>query len=154
LSKSRFEKLLDLSKAKLHDFVYLEEIEQGAEQRFAFQNAVTERILLRIDQLEGRLQSEEKRDYVAAMREYGLLKSVFQSLHRFDEEDWALYHFKVNQRRAKPRSWFRPWTKLMQAADLIFLDLGCGYGTNPARAVATATLIMVAFAVIYGSGIH
>lgn len=154
LSRSQFEDLLDLSKAKLHDFVYLEEIEQGPAQRFAFQNAVAERILLRVDQIDGRLKSEHDRDYVSAMREYGLLKSVFQSLHRFDEEDWALYHFKVNQRRAKPRSWFRPWTKLMQLADLVFLDLGCGYGTNPSRAVVTALLIMLAFAAIYAAGIH
>jgi hypothetical protein len=154
LGKSRFEKLLDLSKAKLHDFVYLEEIEQGPAQRFGFLNAVAERIQLGIDQLEGRLQSEEQRDHVSAMREYGLLKSIFQSLHRFDEEDWALYHFKVNQRQAKPRSWFRPWTKLMQLADFVFLDLGCGYGTNPGRAVVTALLIMLAFAGIYAGGVH
>lgn len=153
LSRSRFEKLIDLSKAKLHDFAYLEEIEQGPEQQFAFANAVAERILVRPEQLENRLASERQRDYVAAMREYGLLKSVFQSLHRFDEEDWALYHFKVNQRRARPRSWFRPWTKLAQFCEFLFLDLGCGYGTNPGRAVVTALLIMIAFAGIYAAGI-
>lgn len=154
LANSHFEKLLDISKAKLHDFVYLEEIEQGPGQRFAFENAIAERILLKTQQLEGRLFSEEQGEYLTAMREYGLLKSIFQSLHRFDEEDWALYRFKVNQRRAKPRSWWRPWTKLMQLADLIFLDLGCGYGTNPGRAVTTALLIMLAFAGIYASGVH
>lgn len=153
LAGSRFEKLIDLSKAKLHDFAYLEDIEQGPEQRFAFANAVAERILVRTEQLENRLASEQQRDYVAAMREYGLLKAVFQSLHRFDEEDWALYHFKVNQRRARTRSWFRPWTKLGQFFEFLFLDLGCGYGTNPGRAVATALLIMVAFAAIYATGI-
>ena len=38
--------LLDLGKAKLPDFVYLEGIEQGERQRFAFRNAVAERILI------------------------------------------------------------------------------------------------------------
>ena len=37
---SRFEKLLDVSKAKLHDYAYLEGIEHGPDMRFAFANAV------------------------------------------------------------------------------------------------------------------
>ena len=60
---SRFDGLLDLSKAKLHDFAYLENIEQGPNQQFAFQNAVAERILIRTDQLEGRLASEQAGDH-------------------------------------------------------------------------------------------
>ena len=70
---TRFDGLLDLSKAKLHDFVYLESIQQGTEQRFAFHNTVAERLLLRIDQLD-RLASERAGQYAEAMAEYGLLK--------------------------------------------------------------------------------
>src|SRR5262249_15350649 len=132
---SRFEKLLDLSKAKLHDFVYLEGIEQGAGQRFAFTNALAERLLLRTEQLTGRLASEEKGDFDQALQEYALLKRTFEALHRYDQEDWAFYRFKVNQRRCCGRSWLRPWTKLAQFADWLLLDLGCGYCTNPYRAV-------------------
>ena len=33
------------------------------------------------------------------MQEYGLLKRVFEGLHRYEQEDWAFYRFKVNQRR-------------------------------------------------------
>src|SRR5262249_12101836 len=109
---SRFEGLLDLSKAKLHDYVYLESIEQDPAQRFAFANALGERILIKTEQLEGRLASECKGDYAGAMHEYAFLKRAFSSLHRHDQEDWAYYRFKVNQRRSANRSWLRPWTKL------------------------------------------
>ena len=153
LSGSRFEGMLDLSKAKLHDFVYVESIEQGEKQRFAFYNTVTERMLIRPDQLEGRVDSEERGDYLQAMHEYGFLKRVFHELHRFHEEDWAYYRFKVNHRRCCQRSWRRPWTKLFQAADWLILDQGCGYGTNPFRAIRAALIIILMFALIYMAGI-
>src|SRR5262249_58594388 len=98
-----FEGLLDLSKAKLHDYVYLENIEQGPKQRFAFANTVGDRIRLRIAQLQGRVASEEAGDHEGAMHEYAFLKRAFENLHRYDEEDWAFYRFKVNQRRARDR---------------------------------------------------
>ncbi len=151
---SRFEALLDLSKAKLHDFVYLEGIEQGDAQQFAFANALAERILIRPEQLAGRLASEQAGNHALAMQEYGLLKRVFESLHRYEHEDWAFYRFKVNQRKSKPRSWRHPLTKLTEFADWLFLDHGCGYGTNPLRAVRAALAIILVFALIYAAGIH
>lgn len=150
---SRFEGLLDLSKAKLQDFAYLEGIEQGERQRFAFTNALAERLLIRTEQLTGRLASEEAGDYAQAMQEYGQLKRTFEGLHRYEQEDWAFYRFKVNQRRCKSRSWRRPWTKMAQCGDWLFLDHGCGYGTNPLRAVRGALLIMLFFALIYIGGV-
>jgi hypothetical protein len=152
--RSRFDGLLDLSKAKLHDFVYLENIEQGPEQHFAFQNAVTERLLVRTDQLERRLASERAGDHVQAMAEYGLLKRVFEGLHRYEQEDWAFYRFKVNQRRCRAHSWRRPWSQLARFCDWLLLDRGCGYGTNPMRAVIAALVMMLSFALIYMVGIE
>ena len=152
--KTRFEGLADFSKAKLHDFVYLETIEQGPNQTFAFTNALAERILVRPEQLEGRLASENAGDYAQAMQEYGLLKRVFEGLHRYEQEDWAFYRFKVNQRRSKPRSWSKPWTKVSSFCDWLLLDHGCGYGTNPVRAVRTALVIVLAFALVYGLGVE
>jgi hypothetical protein len=151
---TRFEGLLDFSKAKLHDFVYLENIEQGDKQRFAFANTVGERLRIRTAQLAGRLASEERRDYEAAMHEYAFLKRAFESLHRYEQEDWAFYRFKVNQRRCCGRSWYRPWTKLAQFADWLLLDQGCGYCTDPFRAVRTAAVIILLFAVVYMVGIE
>jgi hypothetical protein len=146
---SRFEKLLDLSKAKLHDYAYLEAIEQGPAQSFAFLNAVAERIRVRPEQVEGRLDSEAARRYEEAMQEYGLLKRCYQALHRFDSEDWAFYRFKVCQRKAKPLSWARPWTVWRAFGDWLFLDVGCGYGTSPIRAVRMALVIILGFAALY-----
>jgi len=151
---SRFEKLLDLSKAKLHDFVYTERIEQGDQQRFAVANSIADRILITAEQLTGHLATEAEKDYATAMEEYGLLKRNFETLNRHDDEDWAFYRFKINQRRSRPQSWLRPWTKLVRLGDLVFLDWGCGYGTDPFRAVRTAAVMIVLFAVIYMSGIH
>ncbi len=150
---SRFDGVLDLSKAKLHDFVYLEGIEQGKGQTFAFTNALAERILIRSDQLAGRLASENAGDHAQAMQEYGLLKRAFEGLHRYEQEDWAFYMFKVNQRRGKARSWRNPWTKLGGLADWLLLDHGCGYGTKPLRAVRAALVIILGFALIYAIGI-
>jgi hypothetical protein len=146
---STFDGLLDLSRAKLHDFAYLEGIEVGPGHTFAFHNALAERILIRTEQVEGRLASEKAGEFQKAMEEYGLLKRVFEGLHRYEQEDWAFYRFKVNQRRSRPRSWKKPWSKLAQAADWLFLDLGCGYGTNPFRAVTMSGALIGIFALIY-----
>ncbi|HVK15836.1 MAG TPA: hypothetical protein VM533_02745 [Fimbriiglobus sp.] len=151
---SRFEKLLDLSKAKLHDYVYLEAIEPGPAQSFAFLNAVAERIRVRPEQVEGRLDSEAAGRHEEAMQEYGLLKRCYQALHRFDSEDWAFYRFKVNQRKAKPLSWARPWTVWRAFGDWLFLDVGCGYGTSPIRAVRMALVIILGFAALYATNVE
>jgi hypothetical protein len=151
--KTRFDGLTDFSKVKFHDFAYLEGIEQGVNQTFSFTNALAERILVRPEQLEGRIASEKAGDHLQAMQEYGLLKRIFEGLHRYEHEDWAFYRFKVNQRRSKERSWKKPWTKLAGFADWLLLDHGCGYGTNPMRAVRTALVIVLAFGAIYAIGV-
>ena len=71
---TRFEKLLDFSKAKFKDFVYLESIEQGERQRFAFANALADRLLVRTEQIEDRLSSELTGNHDQTMHEYALLK--------------------------------------------------------------------------------
>ncbi|WP_439630092.1 hypothetical protein [Gemmata sp.] len=154
LDGCRFERLLDVSKAKLNDFAYLEAIEQGPEMRFAFGNAVAERLLVRPEQVEGRLASELAGQHEQAMHEYGLLKKCYQGQHRFNAEDWAFYRFKVNQRLSTRATWDRPWTKVRRFCDWLFLDVGCGYGTNPARAVRMAVVIILGFALLYGLGVE
>lgn len=141
--------VFDLSKAKLHDFVYLEGVVAGPNQSWAFLNTVAERILIQPEQLQGRLENERQGHYAAAMQEYGLLKKSYENLHRYDQEDWAFYQFKVNQRRGVGRSWRKPWTKFNQFCNWLLLDLGCGYGTNPRRAILTAFIIIGIFTGIY-----
>ena len=151
---SRFEGLLDLSKAKLRDFAYLETIDQGPTQTFAFLNAIAELVRVRPAQVEGRLASENAGRHEDAMQEYGLLKTCYQALHRYDCEDWAFYRFKVNQRRAKRYTWAKPWVAWRAAAEWLFLDVGCGYGTNPARAVRMAAVIILGFALAYALNVE
>jgi hypothetical protein len=151
-NEARFMSLIDLSKAKLHDFVYLEDIEQGPEQRWAFWNTVSERILVRPDQVEGRLASEESGDHAQAMREYGVLKRSYEHEHLYSYDDWAFYRFKVNERLSRGSSWTRPWTKLFDLMDYLLLDWGCGYGTDPLRAVRAALVMVFFFAMIYTIG--
>src|SRR5262249_31587322 len=50
--------------------------------------------------------------------------------------------------------WLRPWTKFFQFLDWLGLDVGCGYCTDPFRAVRTAALLILVFAVIYIVGIQ
>jgi len=154
LTGSRFENVLDFSKAKLHDYVYLENIEQGPRQQFCFLNTVGERVLVTPQQLAGRMASEQAGDWDKAMHEYAFLKRCCSALHRYEQEHWAFYRFKVNQRRAMPRSWLRPWTKLIQFLDWLFLDVGCGYCTSPRRSVASALLIILGFGLVYAIGIE
>ena len=149
---ARFDQLVDFSKAKLNDFVYLVDVKQGPEQRWAFWNTVSERIMISAKQVEGRLLSEENEDYAQAMREYTVLKRSFEYGNYYSREDWAFYRFKVNERRAREKSWNNPFSKLLEFADWLFLDWGCGYGTNPLRAIRTSIVIIMAFAAIYTMG--
>ncbi len=150
---SRFEALLDLSKAKLHDFAYLEGIEQGPGCGSPSPTHwPTESSCARTARRPPRQRVAG--DHAQAMQEYGLLKRVFEGLHRYEDEDWAFYRFKVNQRLSRPRSWRRPWSKLAQFCDWLLLDRGCGYGTSPSRAISAALLIIVGFAAVYAAGIE
>ena len=146
---ARFEKLIDFSKAKLGDFVYLEDIVQGESQQWAFWNTVSERILVRPDQVEGRIQSEEAGEYYKAMREYAVLKRSFEYENQYSYDDWAFYRFKVNERKARAENDHSLVRKLMDFADWLLLDWGCGYGTHPLRAIRTALVMIVLFALIY-----
>ncbi len=149
LNQIKLHGLLDLSKAKLHDFAYLDAIIETETLAFAFENAVAERILIEPSQLTGRLRSENEGDFATAAREYGILKRNYEALHRHDDEDWAFYRFKISRRRARPSSWWRPWIKLGRFLDWLLLDVGCGYGTSPMSAVGAAVVLILSFAVVY-----
>ena len=149
---ARFEKLIDFSKAKLNDFVYLEEIQQGASQQWAFWNTVSERILVRPDQVNGRMKSEEAGEYYKAMREYAVLKRSFEYENQYSYDDWAFYRFKVNERKARAENDHSLLRRLLNFVDWLLLDWGCGYGTHPIRAIRTALVMIVLFAIIYTLG--
>ena len=149
-----FEKLIDFSKAKMHDFVYLEDIIQGDAQRWAFWNTVCERIQVKPEQIMGRLASEEEKDYEKAMREYSVLKRSYEHEHHYNYDDWAFYSFKLNERRSRRASWSRPLSKVREILEWLLLDWGCGYGTHPLKAVRAALVMIFVFAGIYTLGFH
>lgn len=151
---SRFDALVDLSKAKLRDFVYFDEIEQSDNQQFAFKNTLAERIDIEPEKIAGRLLSETDKDYRTAMYEYGLLKTCYQILHRYEAEDWAFYRFKLNQRKSVPLSWRNPVNVVARGFDFLFLDWSCRYGTDPIRAVGAAMIAIALFASAYAIGFN
>lgn len=149
---ARFEKLIDFSKSKLNDFVYLEDIIQGDQQQWVFWNTVSERILVRPDQVEGRIHSEENKDHSKAMREYAVLKRSFEFENQYSYEDWAFYRFKVNERLARSQQSSTLTAKAFNLCDWFLLDWGCGYGTHPMRAIRTALVMILFFALLYTIG--
>lgn len=152
LGKSEFHALLDLSKAKLHDFAYLEEIKPGKNFGICVLNGLFDRMQIRPEQIDGCLVSENEKRHRDAMFEFGLLKRNFESQHRYADEDWAFYRFKINQRRTRKLSIFHLRSSLFRFLDFLFLDLACGYGAKPFRAVKSAFVIILAFALLYAGG--
>ena len=148
LRDSQFDGALDLSKVKLSDFAYLNGIVQGSNQTFAFANALAERMHIAFDRVTGRLASERDGDFETAATEYALLKSNYQNLHRFDDEDRAFYRFRVAARKAKAKKGRR----LAAAVEWMFLDVGCGYGADPWKAVRTALVAILFFAFVFFVG--
>jgi hypothetical protein len=143
---------VDLSRAKLRDYVYLEDVRQGPAQTYSFSNIVADRLLIGRAQLHRRLRAVRAGDYERAAAEYGLLRHNFQALHRYEDEDWAYRGYKRSLRRAAERSWRRPWTRMAQLVDWLFLDIGCGYATSPGRTVRSAVAIVVLFGLAYAVG--
>ncbi len=145
---------LDLAKTKLHDFVYLQDMIVTDTTRFRFVNAIADFIHVEPEQLEGRLASENDGCPGDAILEYGLLKRCYSTLHRYEEEDWAFYRFKVAQRRCRGWSWRRPGSVAARVCNYLFLDIGCGYGVQPGRALLFGAFVILAFALMYATGMQ
>ena len=143
---------VDLSRAKLRDYVYLEEMQQGEGQTFSFVNIVADKLLVTPAQVTGRLRSERQGEQATAATEFGLLRANYQAMHRHDEEDWAYRHYKQCRRRMQVRGWRHPRTTVAQFLDWLFLDLGCGYATSPGRTVRSALVLVLGFALVYALG--
>lgn len=153
VSGSKVTGTVDLSKTKLHDFVYLQDLETTESTRFCFANAICDFLHVDPEQLGERLLSEQENNHEQACLEYGLLKRNFSALHRYEEEDWAFYRFKVNQRRSRPLRWFSPLSIFGRLCNYLFLDIGCGYGVQPWRALMFGGFVILLFAGIYAGGI-
>ncbi len=138
--------------------IILHNLTLGPDQGFRFKNACIASILFDRETVEGHIFPEHEAHkanvehphgfYLEASREYAFLRTAFQQINRFDDEDWAYYQFKKCERKGQPWS-YRPIKLLKRAVDFFFLDLGCGYGTKPFRTFAVSLVMVAVFAMFY-----
>ncbi len=77
------------------------------DQGISFYHAVIDVVVVERDQIEGRLIYEgqvanqaDKKHYMRVKEEYLILKESFHQRGKFDEEDWAYYCYRVNDRKS------------------------------------------------------
>ncbi len=136
---------LDLQKARLHGYCYFDELIFGDEATISVWNCTPNALLIKARQIEGRLQPLKDGDHAKAAEEYGVLKNNYQRLNWLDDEDWAYYHFKREQRLARHGQRGR----LSRFFEYMIFDLACAYGTSPLRVLGTAAIIITFFALVY-----
>jgi hypothetical protein len=91
---------------------------------------------LRWKQLDGQLVYDE----YLTMSMYALAR-YFEERRQLDDADGVYLFLKNQERMEKP--------KLQRYLEYWFIQLTCGYGTRPLRALATSGLVMVLFAIFY-----
>ncbi len=115
----------------------------------SFANLLGDYVLLNCNQIRGKLLAEKEKDYSIMEQEYLTLRNIFEKNAKDDDRNWA--HWNA-QRAARKKSGFfswNPWRMLSSAADCIFLDLGCGYGTKPVNVLFLSFVIVLLFGFIY-----
>lgn len=146
-----FENEVDFSKAKLRDFLYLQDVKwvDSPTAGFRFHNMLVERMIVSREALTQHLLSEKEQNFSEAADVYAIVRSNFERINRYDDEDWAYLKQKQHQRRALYKNSKNPWKKLREFTEWVVLDLGCGYGTDPFRAIRSAFVVISLFAVCY-----
>jgi len=104
-----------------------------------FDHAVFNQMRVRWSQLEGKLVYDD--------RAYISLITNFNNLGQYDDADNAHFHHRVTKRNTS-YSYFNPRWYL----EFIFLDLTCGYGVKPFRAIGVALFIILVCAAFYYRG--
>ncbi|MFN3197386.1 MAG: pentapeptide repeat-containing protein [Bradymonadia bacterium] len=145
--KTRFEGVIDLVSMHSERNVTFEGAEFGDEAFFAIHHAHFRRLLIRREQIEGRLESVRTGDFETARREFGLLKNCWRDNSDYTQEDWAYLMEKRMERLKLPTD--TPMQMVRRAMNWLFLDLACGYGTKPKSIALTSLGILMAFAVLF-----
>ncbi len=151
MSGCEFHGRTDLSSLTVGRSLSLLDVTVGKDQGFRFLNANANPIVFQRDVVEGHVWPESEGDYAGAAREYGFLRTAFEHINRFDDEDWAYYQFKRNERRGRPMT-SNPIDWTIRAGNFLFLDVGCGYGTKPFRTLGVMGVLMAFFALCYFIG--
>lgn len=153
LSHSELEGNSDLANVSAGRSVLMTGVKPGEKQGFRFSNMSSPVIILERDVVEGHIFPENDGKYRQASKEYGFLRTTFQNINRFDDEDWAYYQFKRMERLGTPVS-LNPLKLLKRGVEYFFLDIGCGYGTKPFRTFGVCLIMILFFSFCYlASGI-
>ncbi|RME78507.1 MAG: hypothetical protein D6785_11985, partial [Planctomycetota bacterium] len=107
---------------------------------------------LKRSQVEGHILAEIAHKWKEASWEYKRLKKIFEDLQEPEDAEWAHYHWKVAQRKAKMQNPYRPDLWIRAFFEWIFLDLGTGYGTKPGSILWLALGLILAFTFLYAYG--
>jgi len=105
-------------------------------------SAIFGSLLLRREQIEGRIQSVVDEEYDTARREFGILKRCYHTIGEYELEDWAYYMEKRMERLSAPHG-------VRRVVNYVALELACGYGTRPLNVFMTAVGILFSFALFY-----
>lgn len=118
-------------------------------ERVSFANIIADYIVLERKQIQKKLLVDEDQDYSMAEQEYLTLKRMFAKQALNEDKDWAHYHAKRAARKNTPISLLAPHKALFRFFNWLFWDLGCGYGTKPARIIGIAIVFITMFAALY-----
>lgn len=119
-------------------------------QSFRFVNTTTPGLNIERSIMEGHIFPENAGEYYRAAKEYAFLRTVFQKMSRFDDEDWAYYQFKKMQRKGKHVG-LNPLGMIKKVLEYLFLDVGCGYGTKPFRTLGVVGILIFLFGICYSA---
>lgn len=137
----------DLSNTTVGRMLSLANVQLGDLQEFRFTGLVAASYAMRRETVQGHIAPERSGHVRAAISEFSFLRTTFQTINRFEDEDWAYYQLKRMERRSL--SWMNPIHAARRFGSWLFLDLSCGYGTKPFRALAACAAIIVMFAFLF-----
>lgn len=118
--------------------------------RVSFANIMGDYILLDREQVENKLLADHIKDYTMAKHEYKTLKNIFERQKQSKNVDWAHYQYRRAARKECRFSIFHPIRTLCKFSEWLFLDVGCQYGTKPARLLLFSLVLIAIFAAING----
>ncbi|BBM84325.1 ion channel [Candidatus Uabimicrobium amorphum] len=108
-----------------------------------------DKLLISWQQVDGKLESENKRQYAQAAEEYSILKTIFAVRNQYDDLDEVYYRYRQMQRKKLRISPLHPLQTLQRFAEFCALDRCCGYGTKPFRIAFASIIAVLVFACCY-----
>ncbi|UCE07494.1 MAG: potassium channel family protein [bacterium] len=133
---ANFEEKVDFTDAKFHKSV-------------CFEALMAEDVVLNWLQIKGKLINHQQKKFEPTMKEYGLLKTLFEKQNNYKDMDRAYRMFKRMERKSEKLSLTNPLKLLKKLFNFLILDLGSGYGTRPFNIALTTVIIILLFGIFY-----